>query len=307
VAAIVKILSALGTAEEGTSATGIASLGQHNLSLLAGGVFALVGYQTDWAHVYQGVSWIVRIQMTKLKSVAESRKEAPVFRCDGDTKYSDGRSDGATFKGRCSKSDSMISIGVEKLNASLATATPSVESMLKVVLSELEVGGGFLPGARNNAWKPLAHYSLALTLPLLEELTCPSPAVFPPSSVIFLLGRAGLAGIMQAISRTERLRLKERSLNVLLVFVPPKAVSVWSSQCAASNRKCRLWWLAGINWSDHQVIKRATFWQTGIIVFACADFASAPMQRGQFKGMVQDALETIKDRWKVERLLIEFG
>ena len=189
----------------------------------------------------------------------------------------------------------MISVGVEKLNASLTTATPSVESMLKV-LSELEIGGGFLPGARNNTWKSLAHYSLALTLPLLEELTCPSSAVFPPPSVIFLLGRASLAGIVQAISRTERLRLEERGFNVLLIFVPPKAVSVWSSQCAASNRKCRLWWLAGINWSDHQVIKRATFWHTVIIVFACADFASAPIQRGQFKGVVHDALETIKDR-----------
>ena len=70
-AAIVKVLSALGTAKEGAGTTGIASLGQHDLSLLTGGVFALVGYQTDWAHIYQGVSWIVRIQMTKLKSVPE--------------------------------------------------------------------------------------------------------------------------------------------------------------------------------------------------------------------------------------------
>ena len=184
-AAIVKVLSPLGTTEEGAGATGVACLGQHNLSLLTGGVFALVGYQTDWAHIYQGVPRTLWIQMSKLEPVAKTRKEAPIFRCNGYTKYCDGRPDGATFKGRRSKPDSMISIGVEKLNASLTTATSPLESMLKVLA---QVRGGFLTGARNDPWKPLAHYSFALTLPLLEELTCSSSAVFPSSPVIFLLG-----------------------------------------------------------------------------------------------------------------------
>jgi hypothetical protein len=132
-AAVVKVLSPLGTAEKGTSASRVASLGDHNLSLLTARVFALVRYQADWAHVHQGISRTIWIQMTKLKSVAKARKKASIFCCNGYTKYSDGRTDGATFEGRRSKSDGMISIGVEELNTSLATAAPPVKSMLRVL------------------------------------------------------------------------------------------------------------------------------------------------------------------------------